>query len=223
MKHTIIFDFDGTLVDSAAGVLSSLKSAIASVGMVPTRPIDVDVIGPPLREMLKSVLCEEGRNKIDAAVEAFIEDYDNRGCLQSRPFPGVDKMLHELSASGARLFIATNKRQSPTISILQSLNWLRLFNQIYTVDGQDKPFENKAQMLRFILDNHNLSLATTIYIGDRDDDGEASAIANGMPFLLAAWGYELTDSLEYLNRWPILEAPDAKKIKRFTFDCLETL
>lgn len=183
----VIFDLDGTLVDSAPGILCSLTAAFETLGMLPTTPISAMVIGPPLKDMLRSVSGRSDDKTIDAVAAAFVGHYDMDGYRNTRAFQGVEAMLRELKVAGLRLHIATNKRLRPTQLILAHLGWSNLFDAIYATDLCDPPFPNKSEMLRILLRTEGIDRSHAIYIGDRFDDLIA-AKANVLPFIAAIWG-----------------------------------
>jgi phosphoglycolate phosphatase len=87
------------------------------------------------------------------------------------------------------LYIATNKRLIPTKKILDYLSWNSFFSAVYSIDSNtEKPFKNKGEMIRALLNNEMIDLKSAVYIGDRDDDYEA-ANKNGLPCILVEWGY----------------------------------
>ena len=118
---TIIFDLDGTLIDSAQSVLVSMQRAFESCRLVPVLPLEASLIGPPLREMLQRLSPESDSAQIEQLAQSFISSYDEQGCLEAHPFPGIDEILRDLRRRGVALHIVTNKRAYPTQKILVHL------------------------------------------------------------------------------------------------------
>ena len=100
---TIIFDLDGTLIDSAHSILVSMQRAFESCRLVPVLPLEASLIGPPLREMLQRLSPESDSAQIEKLAQSFISSYDEQGCLEAHPFPGIDEMLRELRRRGVAL------------------------------------------------------------------------------------------------------------------------
>jgi phosphoglycolate phosphatase len=184
----VIFDLDGTLIDSAPSILACFTAVLAEHRIEPVRPLTEALIGPPLRETLRQLSGVEDGRRLEAMIEAFKRHYDGGGYKASRVFPGVDNMLRELSTSGLSLHIATNKRSNPTRLILEYLGWAELFSRVYTSDYRTPPFSSKSEMLSVLVDSEGLSPERAVYVGDRSDDKKA-AVDNGLIFIAATWGY----------------------------------
>lgn len=187
-KRTLIFDLDGTLIDSAPSILAGYAAAFTSAGLEPQRPLSADLVGPPLRSTLQLLLGRDEPQALDALVAAFKQYYDDQGYRASRVYAGIDAMLAELAHSAVPLYLATNKRWHPTQLILAHLAWREHFLSAHALDGPQPPQPSKGALLRWMLTAHSLSAPDCLYVGDRDEDGEAAAEA-GMPFLRVPWGY----------------------------------
>jgi phosphoglycolate phosphatase len=207
LKQTLIFDLDGTLIDSSEGILCAFRGAFAAAGSEPVRPITSDIIGPSLIETLALLAGTDDVDVLDSLVQEFKAAYDNEGYKSTTGFPGVEKILRELADEGRELFIATNKRLLPTQRILIHFGWEYLFRGVYALDSFDPPLRSKAEMIRRILEIHGLERQHTTYIGDRQQDGDA-AVANGLCFGFAAWGYG-SDGIDDVTGGILLDHPEA--------------
>lgn len=183
----IIFDLDGTLVDSAPSILAGFKAVVERHGAVPRVPLDSRLIGPPLLPTLQRISGEDDAAALDAMATTFKHWYDHEGYTQTEVYPGVDAALRALAARAA-LYIVTNKRIRPTRQILTHLGWTPLFVGVYAQDAFEPALPSKAAVIARALVLHDIAPATALYIGDRAEDGEA-ATANGVPFAWAQWGY----------------------------------
>jgi len=187
-KRGIIFDLDGTLIDSAPSILASIEAAFDSIGIRPAQALTQALIGPPLVETLTSVLRAQDANYLPDLIELFKHHYDETGYLNTRVYAGVPQMLEALSRQGVCLWIATNKRIAPTRRIINHLGWLNLFQGVYALDYWTPSLTNKAAMLVGLRKDIQTIARTVIYVGDRAEDAEAAKSCE-MPFLWAAWGY----------------------------------
>jgi phosphoglycolate phosphatase len=210
VKVSLIFDLDGTLVDSTNGILASLEAVFNSYGLRPAVPLSSSLIGPPLHETLCLLCPNYNEATLEQLASSFKTHYDTLGFQQTIPFPGVDKMLNALAAANVHLNIATNKRNRPTLQILEALCWSGLFDQVLSPDSYSPQLPNKASILEQLLTEVNLVATDCLYIGDRLDDYKA-AKAIGIPFALAAWGFEGDDAV-FHSHTIRLETPNADQV-----------
>lgn len=185
-QRDIVFDLDGTLIDSAPSILASMQAAFDEAGIAPTMPLTSALIGPPLAQTLLSLLPPAEAHALPDLVQGFKSHYDVVGYQQSRIYPGVQDMLHALARRPLRLHIATNKRIAPTRSIVEHLGWSSLFTGVHALDSSATASPHKTAMLQRL--RRELADESPWYVGDRAEDAEA-AQASAMPFFWASWGY----------------------------------
>lgn len=194
MLTHVIFDLDGTLIDSAASILEGMQVTLEAAGIVPRLPIVPGLIGPPLRTTLTRLAGEVDPAVLDGMVAHFIRWYDAEGYRRTRVYPGIPELLQTLHAAGWRLHIVTNKRLHPTRLILAWLGWSPLFESVDTQDAQpDAPLAHKSEVLARLLGQLGAGPEQAVYVGDRRDDFEAAA-ANGLRCHLVSWGYGAADA-----------------------------
>lgn len=204
----ILFDLDGTLIDSAPAILASFRQAFAETGIAPVCAIDDSIIGPPLSETLQHLAGSRDPALIARLADAFKASYDSEGYKATAAFAGVGAMLAGLAAAGLTLSIATNKRIHPTRLILEHLGWRAHFAHVYALDLFPERLPDKAAMIGRLLADQAIPTAAAIYIGDRSEDGE-SADANGLPFIAVTWGYGSLTPTEMRNEWRMAPHPEA--------------
>ena len=185
MIKAIIFDFDGTLVDSEFTIYQCFQSITNY--LAPER-IDYAkniLIGPPLRDTASEILGPNQQAQLDEFVRLFIEMHDELAIKNTQPYPGVIETLKRLSSKGISMAIATNKRYAPTIKLINHFGWQDYFTYIECSDSQNQ-MRNKDEMIQEILKNNNFNKA--YFVGDTVNDG-LSANLNQLPFILARYGY----------------------------------
>jgi len=186
MSAAILFDLDGTLVDSAPGIVESLKSAFARCGIVTRVEIDRSIVGPPLRQTLARVSGCNDPAMLDVLAEQFKAVYDTAGYRATAIFAGVDDMLRAIHSAGVQCHVVTNKRLVPTRLILEHLGWVQLVRKVHTLDSSSAA--NKTELVARVLGDFHLSTGQTVLIGDSREDLRAAS-ANGLGFIAAGWGY----------------------------------
>lgn len=207
-KTHIIFDLDGTLIDSSPSILAGFAYALEQMHVKPIRPLTSEVIGPPLFQTLANLTGSQDIQLLQALAEHFKAHYDTEGYKETVVFDGMSTMLQSLVAAGKQLYIATNKRLNPTIKIMQYLGWTEYFKGIYALDYFQPAVASKQEMIGRILDKHGLSLADSLYVGDRFEDG-MSAEGNGLEFAMVTWGYLDETSGNPPAHWLVYDSPQS--------------
>ena len=108
---TILFDLDGTLVDSAPDVLEAIAAVLRDAGD-PVPRMELSIIGPPLEGIFREVCPDADEAKIARHVAAFRDLYFGGTFTQSTPYPGIFALLERLRAKDCRLFVATHKPEA---------------------------------------------------------------------------------------------------------------
>lgn len=201
----LIFDFDGTLVDSAPVILDCLQAALTAQGLPAQTALHVNLIGPPLLETLQRLTGIADHSILQGLAQEFRDIYDRRVAHDTPLYDGMAEVLATLNARGQVLHIATNKRLKPANLILKQLGISHYFAAVYAIDAVQPPYPNKTAMLAALLAEQALPLQATCYIGDRREDGLAAA-ANGLDFLAATWGYDEWET-ELPAPWQLLRTP----------------
>lgn len=189
MHDTLIFDFDGTLIDSAPGILATYAAVLNAAGIQPVVALDARLVGPPLLPTMSKLTGPLDPEKLDALVEEFKRRYVDIGVANTPAYAGADAALQRLRASGKTLYLATNKRAEPTLMLLEKFGWASHFHRVYCIDSHQPAFADKTAMLRQLLSENSLNPRQALYIGDTRGD-YLSASACGISFVAAQWGYE---------------------------------
>jgi phosphoglycolate phosphatase len=192
----ILFDLDGTLIDSAPGIEESFYFAYINVYKKECPQTITTFIGPPIDQVLRAVNGEENLDIIKCFVESFKQHYDNEGYKKSKLYEDVESVLQNLLKNKFNLFIATNKRIKPTNLILKYLSIDKYFKGIYCPDFLDLQFQNKTDLIAHILKSNSFLLTETIMIGDTKHDGLA-ADENKLDFAFVEYGYGHYENYKY--------------------------
>ena len=189
---TVVFDLDGTLVDTAPDLVDTLNVVFAREGLPPI-PYEQarTMIGGGARRMLERGLAAEGRAfaraDIDRLFDDFIAHYAAHIADRSRPFPGLEAALDALAADGARLAVCTNKLQWLSVKLLKALALAPRFPVICGQDtfGIQKP---NPDVLRRTIAAAGGNPERAVMIGDSANDVD-TARAAGVPVIAVDFGY----------------------------------
>jgi phosphoglycolate phosphatase len=188
MPPDILFDLDGTLIDSSPGILASFQRVLDANGLRAVVPLEASLIGPPLGETLRRISGIEDDAVLSRLTEAFKQDYDTTGYRQTHAFEGVPEGLRQLAEAGSRLFIVTNKRMVPTRKILDALGLARYFTGVHTRDETVPMASSKSAVTRRVVTQYSIACGKALFVGDSDEDA-AAAGENHLRYIHAVYGY----------------------------------
>jgi phosphoglycolate phosphatase len=188
----IVFDLDGTLVDTAPDLVASLNVILTREGMTPLPFASArNMIGGGARKMLERGLEEEGRTvtaaEMDRLTADFVAYYADHIADHSRPFDGLESALDQLSARGCALAVCTNKREWLSKLLLDKLDLSARFAAVCGSDtfGVQKP---DPTILRQTVIRAGGAIASTIMVGDAGPDVGVARRA-GVPVIGVTFGY----------------------------------
>jgi phosphoglycolate phosphatase len=177
MVKNVIFDVDGTLVDSKRDIAAAQHWALEQLGVRTHSPEDLyPLIGKSLVETFAALLPAHLHDRIPEAAELYKNRYPPRALETTTLFPGVRETLETLTAKGIRLATATTKLSAGTRRILAHFGIAEHFVQI---QGSDNiPFKPDPFIISKILEDQAWEKSETLMIGDTDNDIIAGKRAN---------------------------------------------
>jgi phosphoglycolate phosphatase len=200
--QSVIFDFDGTIVNSNKGIQQAFNKAYLKVyGKENTVPVE-PFIGPPLQEILFHVNGEKNIEIIDSFVTNFKSSYDAEDYKTSTLYDGIETVLEELTRKGLKLYIATNKRNNPTQLITKYLAIHHYFNAFYCNDMNGKSYSSKGEMLSDLLKKEQVDKEQMVLVGDTYQD-QIAATQNKVEFIYADYGFGNLEHVEKTVSQPI--------------------
>ena len=192
--RAIVFDLDGTLVDSAADITDAVNLMLAGHGLA---AMEVEAIAPLTGEgagvLVERVRRARGLDADEAEIRrdtaTYLRHYAARPCARSVLFADAAETLPALHRAGRPLGVCTNKPEALARQVLEALGIDRCFGVVVGADTTDarKP---DPRPLRYALDRLGASAADAVLVGDTAIDA-ATAAAAGVAFRAVAWGREL--------------------------------
>jgi phosphoglycolate phosphatase len=185
--NVVLFDLDGTLSDSAPGILSSLQASFADHGVPWVDDATArSLLGPPFSHSLPPLV---GEDRLAGVVDSYRKYYvDGRALLDCRLYGGMAALLAELGGRGLRLAVATSKPEPHAIEVISHLGLASHFETIGgdTIDGAR---DSKALVVGEVLRRlGNPDPESVLMVGDRSHDVLGSA-AHGISCAGVLWGY----------------------------------
>jgi phosphoglycolate phosphatase len=186
---TLIFDLDGTLLDSLPGIRYSVDAAFRACGLA-VGEVDLrSLIGPPIRTILSRMAAKRPTEEELGQLErSFRWSYDCEGWKMTPHYEGAAEALRSLKAEGARLFVVSNKPRHISMKILEAEGTADLFGEIVTKDSRTPVYQDKPEMMRYLLQKWGIEPGECLMVGDTMEDAEAAS-KTGMRFCLVSHGY----------------------------------
>ena len=194
MPHydAILFDVDGTLIDSAPGILNTLEMVFRDMGVDVTNVNLRRYIGPPLRKSFAEHFSDPA--KIEEATERYRMIYHEKGCHEGSVYPGVPEMLRRLKDAGFTLCTATCKPTEVVTPILEEQGIAGYFSFIGGA-SMDESRDTKTDVIRYVLSQPPLQGKRVLMVGDRSDDLQGAANC-GLDAVGVLYGYGSREELE---------------------------
>ena len=202
----VLFDLDGTLTDSAEGIINCFIYALEYLGKpIPEREKLYELIGPPLEVNFHDLLGLSDEETA-RAVKKYRERYSTVGLFENRPYEGIEEMLGDLKNAGFTLAVSTCKPEVFAVRILEKFGLARYF-AVITGSSLDGTRNTKAEVItetmkRLGTDDRD----SAVMVGDRRYD-VIGAREVGMRCIGAGWGFADEGELEESGASPIAVAP----------------
>jgi len=198
----IIFDLDGTLIDSVAGTMKAYIYAFTRMNIEPPPEKDIRTLLVYGLMSVFSKYINEGR--LDEAVGFYREYYRTKSIFEAVPYDGITEALAALKFAGKTLLIATMKQRDLAE---EQVNYClgKFFEAVYGIVPEAR-IDRKQDIISLILKEHGLSACDAVMVGDRHND-VTSASTNGVASIGVLWGYGSETELRGAGALAIAQQP----------------
>ena len=205
MKYkAVVFDFDGTIVDSEEGIALAFQFALRSKGIEEELNMIKELIGPPLS---RTIITKYGLSEVDGAKAMVLhrEYYNEIGMYQSKLFPLVIEMLEELKAMGVKMMIATNKAEEFAVKQVKYFKLEEYFTSIVG-NNHTQTRGTKSDFIRIATAELGLNKEEIMMVGDRYNDIEAGKEV-GLDTVGVLYGYGSKEEISNIAPTYIIKDP----------------
>lgn len=204
-QNIILFDLDGTLTDSAEGIIRSAQYMQEKMGMPIWQAKDLHfMIGPPLRESFRDAF-HMNETEIEQGILYFRERYFSVGLFENTVYTGIQETLQQLRTMGKRLAVATSKHQSTAIRILDHFGLTEYF-EIIGGDDQAAARNTKAKVIAYVMEQMQADTNDIIMVGDRKFDIEGAHTMH-IPAIGVLYGYGSIEEFNACGADAIVQTP----------------
>ncbi|SDG48223.1 HAD hydrolase-like protein [Dyella sp. 333MFSha] len=201
----ILFDLDGTLINSEIGIFAGVRHSLATVGAdVPDDTVLRSWIGPPLRVSFGELLNGDSE-RVEQAVAAYSQRFHDVGWSEHTVYPGIADLISALAGAGHKLAVVTSKVRPHAEPIIAHLPFGDAFDALYAPDPSTSKSE-KAEMIAAAIADFGHIVDDVIMIGDRHFDIDG-AVANGVRGIGVLWGFGDREELDKAGAWKVVETP----------------
>lgn len=186
MIKNVIFDLDGTLLDTREGVIESAKYAAKVMGY-PELPYEtmLSFVGPPIQSsFIKHYGCD--LETAQKSAEIFRDYYRNKALLLAEPYDGIYDLCEYLKENEVKMSVATYKREDYALTLLRHFNFHKYCNPMHGADNNN--LLKKEDIVRMCQKEMGATKEDSVLIGDTNNDAEG-AVRAGISFIAVTYGF----------------------------------
>jgi len=186
MIKNVIFDLDGTLLDTREGVIESAKYAAKQMGYaeLPYETM-LSFVGPPIQNsFIKHYGCDQ--ETAQKAANIFRDYYKNTALLLAEPYEGIYDLCRVLREHGVKMSVATYKREDYALTLLRHFDFHKYCDPMHGADNNN--VLKKEDIVRMCQEEMGATKEDSVLIGDTDNDAKGAVKAN-TPFIAVTYGF----------------------------------
>lgn len=186
MIRSVIFDLDGTLLDTREGIIESAKYAAQELGyeQLPYETM-LTFVGPPIQaSFMKHYGCD--KDSAQRAADVFRDYYKNQALYLAKPYEGIYDLCRTLKDNGIRMSVATYKREDYATDLLRHFDFDKYCDPMHGADNNN--VLRKEDIVRMCMEEMGASKEDTVLIGDTDNDAKG-ALKAGISFIAVTYGF----------------------------------
>ena len=185
-KNTVIFDIDGTLLDTTEGVLEAVKYAASTFGYQElTYDTLLNFVGPPMQDsFVRYYGCS--REKAQEAANVYRSYYKERSLTKAVPYEGIFELCEELQKRGVKMAAASYKREDYAVKVLEYFGFDKFMASMHGADNNN--VLKKSDIINLCFTETGASREEAVYIGDTVNDAVGASGA-GVDFLAVTYGF----------------------------------
>ena len=197
MIKNVIFDLDGTLLDTSEGILKSAVYAAKTLGYPElSREAMLTFVGPPVQNsFMNHYGCT--REEAQQAANVFRDYYKTETLYLAKPYEGIYELCGLLQGRGIKMAVATYKREDYALSLLKHFGFDRYCRPMHGADNEN--VLKKEDIIRMCMEELGAGAEDCVLVGDTENDAKG-ALKAGVPFLAVTYGFGFrgeSDAAEY--------------------------
>lgn len=188
MKYRlVIFDLDGTLLDTTEGILASVKHTISHFNLpVLSQEVLTSFIGPPIQDSFAKYYGLSG-DRLQEIATIFRNDYSSNNLMKAKPYDGIYQLLQLLSDNGIKIAVATYKREDYAVPLMNYFGFNQYTEIMYGGDHENKL--KKKDIIKKCINTANISdMSAVVMVGDTLHDA-MGAQEIGLDFIAVTYGF----------------------------------
>ena len=210
MIKAVIFDLDGTLLDTGKGVVKSVKYTIQQMKLPSLSQSELETfVGPPIKNKLQKTFDLTEEQAVEG-MNIFRNHYGKEDIYIAEPYAAIEDLLGMLKRDGYKLGVATYKREDQAIKLLEKMQIADFFDVIHGADSEGKM--SKADVINKSLLDLDCDPQEAVMVGDSDNDAIGAETA-GMHFLGVTYGYGFKSEVDVAKHVNIGSVADCLSVR----------